>query len=443
MSSEGRVSRRMVEFLSHRGFLTLIGLLIVALCFAIGYIVLPSPPSTLTLSTGVEGGAYALFGERYREILSREKVHLDLLASSGSVENLRRLSDRSIRVDAGFVQDGTGSRAKAKSLVSLGAICYTPLWVFYRSPDVLADLSKLKGKKIAIGAEGSGVRRFAKDLLRASDAADPPTTLLDLQGAAANKALLQGEADAVMILGTEDNSLVRELLYTPSIKLMNFRRAEAYVRLFPALSHVVLPAGILALSKELPAEDVHLLAATTSLVVRKGLHPALIYLLLDAAVEIHSSAGWVNRRGEFPAAKELDFPSSTYAERFYKSGRPFLFDYLPFRVAIIVDRLVIVLLPVAFLFGPFIYIVTTIYGWRNRHKLYRWYRELKELEMQVTESLQPEEWERLRTRLDRIEASINNIRVPLAFFPDVYRLKDDVNLVRGKLARFIPAGTAP
>jgi hypothetical protein len=307
----------------------------------------------------------------------------------------------------------------------------------------LDDLSKLKGKKIAIGAEGSGVRRFAKDLLRASDAADPPTTLLDLQGAAANKALLQGEADAVMILGTEDNGLVKELLYTPSIKLMNFRRAEAYVRLFPSLSRVMLPAGILALSKELPAEDVHLLAATTSLVVRKDLHPALIYLLLDAAVEIHSSAGWVNRRGEFPAAKELDFPSSTYAERFYKSGRPFLFDYLPFRAAIIIDRLVIVLLPIAFLFGPVIYIVTTIYGWRNRRKLYRWYRELKELEMQVTESPQPEEWERLRTRLDRIEASINNIRVPLAFFPDVYRLKDDVNLVRGKLARFIPAGTAP
>jgi hypothetical protein len=103
---------------------------------------------------------------------------------------------------------------------------------------------------------------------------------------------------------------------------------------------------------------------------------------------------------------------------------------------------VIVLLPVAFLVGPAIYIATTLYGWRNRRKLYRWYRELKELEMQVTEGLRPEERERLRTRLDRIEASVNNIRVPLAFSPDVYRLKEDVNLVRGKLARFTPAGTA-
>jgi TRAP-type uncharacterized transport system substrate-binding protein len=443
MSSKKKIGRRMVESLSHRGLLTLIGLLlIVALCFAVGYIVLPPPPSTLTLSTGPEGGAYALFGERYREILSREKVHLHLLPSLGSVENLRRLSDRSIHVDAGFIQDGTGSRAEAKNLVSLGAICYSPLWVFYRSPDTLDDLSKLEGKKIAIGAEGSGVHRLARNLLRASDAADPPTKLLDLQGAAAIKALLQGKVDAVMILGTDDNAFVRELLYTPSIKLMNFKRAEAYARLFPALSHIVLPAGILALSRVLPAEDVHLLAATTSLIVRKDLHPALIYLLLDAAVEIHRGAGWVNRRGEFPVPKEVDFPSSTYAERFYKSGRPFLYDYLPFRMAIMLDLLVIVLLPVAFLVGPAIYIATTLYGWRNRRKLYRWYRELKELEMQVTEGLRPEERERLRTRLDRIEASVNNIRVPLAFSPDVYRLKEDVNLVRGKLARFTPASTA-
>jgi hypothetical protein len=287
------------------------------------------------------------------------------------------------------------------------------------------------------------VRKFTQDLLRASDAADPPTRLLDLQGAAANKALLEGQVDAVTIIGTEDNALVRELLYAPSVKLMSLRQAEAYARLFPVLSHVVLPAGILGFSRKLPGGDIHLLAATTSLIVRKDLHPALVYLLLDAAVETHSRAGWVNRRGEFPAPKELDFPSSTYAERFYKSGRPFLLDYLPFRVAVILDRLVIVLVPVAFLFGPLIYILTTMYAWRNRRKLYRWYRELKELEMEVTEDLRPEEAQRCRASLDRIETSINSIRVPVAFFPDVYRLKEHVHLVRGKLARFTPVGTTP
>ena len=444
MSSGRKTDRRIIEFVRHRGLLALIGLLlVVALCFVIGYTVFPSPPDTLVLSTGVQGGAYAVFGERYRSILSREKVRVQPLPSSGSVENLWRLSDGTSRVDAGFVQNGTGSPTEAKNLVSLGAICYSPFWVFYRSPDVLDDVSRLKGKKIAIGTEGSGVRRFAKDLLRATKAADPPTELLDLQGAAANKALLSGEVDAVMIIGTEDNALVRELLYSPSVKLMNLRQAEAYARLFPGLSHVVLPAGILDPSQKLPAEDIHLLAATTSLIVRKDLHPALVYLLLDAAVEIHSGAGWVNRRGEFPTPKELDFPSSPYADRFYKSGRPFLLDYLPFRMATIVDRLFIVILPIAFLIGPLIYVLTSLYTWRNRRKLYRWYRELKDLEMRVTENLQAEERERFEERLDRIENSVNNLRVPLAFFPDVYRLKEHVDMVRGKLARFNRPVTTP
>jgi len=444
MSSGRGISPRIIDSPNRRSLLVLIGpVLIVALCLVTGYVILRPPPDTLVLSAGVEGGAYALFGERYRTILSREKVHVRVLLSSGSVENLQRLKDKSLWVDAGFVQDGTGSPSEAKDLVSLGAICYSPLWVFYRSPDVLDDLSMLKGKRIAIGAPGSGVRKFAQALLSAADAADPPATLLDLQGAAANKALLEGQVDAVMIIGTEDNALVRELLYAPSVKLMSLRQAEAYARLFPALSHVVLPAGILGFSRKLPGGDIHLLAATTSLIVRKDLHPALVYLLLDAAVETHSRAGWVNRRGEFPAPKELDFPSSTYAERFYKSGRPFLLDYLPFRAAIILDRLVIVTVPVAFLFGPLIYILTTGYAWRNRRKLYRWYRELKELEMEVTEDLRPEEAQRRRASLDRIEASINSIRVPVAFFPDVYRLKEHVYLVRGKLARFTPSGTTP
>ena len=201
-----------------------------------------TPPDTLTLSTGFERGTYANFGEQYKKILAREKVRLKLIPSSGSVENLKRLGDRTLRVDAGFVQDGTSAPFETKGLVSLGAICYSPLWVFYRSQEAWDDLSKIRGKKIAIGPEGSGVRKFSLDLLKASGAAEPPTLLLDIPSAAANKALLQGTLDVVMIIGTEDNALVRELLYSEKIKLMSFKYAEAYARLFPALSHITLPA---------------------------------------------------------------------------------------------------------------------------------------------------------------------------------------------------------
>jgi len=379
MVQETKIRRRIISSISNHGLLViLVSVLFVALIsIIIAYHF--KAPDHLIMTTGFESGSYAIFGERYRQILARENIHLKLLLSSGSVENLQRLNDKSFNVDAGFVQDGTTSPSEANNLVSLGAIGNSPLWVFYRSQETFNYLSELKGKRIAIGPAGSGVRKFAIDLLKLNNSADPPTVLLDLSSAAANKALLAGTVDAVMILGAEDNALVKELLYNPKVKLMTFRQAEAYARLIPALSHVVLPRGVLDVSKKMPAQDIHLLAVTTSLIVRKDLHPALVYLLLDAAVEIHGNAGWVNKKGEFPSLKDLSFPSSNYAERFYKSGRPFLLDYLPFGIAAFVDRTILIMVPVAIILIPLIRSIPWLYSWRHRRKFYHWYRELKNL----------------------------------------------------------------
>jgi TRAP-type uncharacterized transport system substrate-binding protein len=435
MVQETKISRRIISLMSNHSLL--VSLISVSFVVLISIIIAYhfKVPDHLIMTTGFENGTYAIFGERYREILAREKINLELLPSSGSVENLRRLNDNSYRVDAGFVQDGMSSPSEAKNLVSLGAIGYSPLWVFYRSQETFNYLSELKGKRIAVGSEGSGVRKFAIDLLKLNNSAASPTALLDLSGAAANRAILAGMVDAVMMIGTEDNALVKELLYTPNVKLLSFRQAEACTRLIPALSHVVLPQGILDVSRKVPSEDVHLLAVTTSLIVRKDLHPALVYLLLDAAVEIHSNAGWVNKKGEFPSPRELSFPSSNYAERFYKSGRPLLLDYLPFGIAAFIDRTILILIPVAIILIPLIRSIPWLYSWRHRRKFYHWYRELKNLELEMMESPESEHISGYRERIDRIEASINRIPVPLAFFGEVYGLKEHVDLVRGKLIR--------
>ena len=435
MVQKTKIRSTIISSISDHGLLVILVSILLAALISIIIAYHFKSPDNLTMTTGFENGSYAIFGERYRQILEREKITLELLPSSGSIENLKRLNDKSYRVDAGFVQDGMSSPAEANNLVSLGAIGYSPLWVFYRGQETFNYLSELKGKRIAIGPEGSGVRKFAIDLLKLNNSADPPTVLLDLSSDAANKALLEGTVDAVMIIGAEDNALVKELLYAPKVKLMSFRQAEAYTRLIPALSHVVLPQGILDVSKKMPSQDVHLLSVTTSLIVRKDLHPALIYLLLDAAVEIHSDAGWVNKKGEFPTLKELSFPSSNYAERFYRSGRPFLLDYLPFGIAAFVDRTILFMFPVALILIPLIRSIPWVYSWRHRRKFYHWYRELKNLELEVMESSKLEDISGYHEKIDRIEASINRIPVPLAFFKEVYRLQEHVDLVRGKLIR--------
>jgi TRAP-type uncharacterized transport system substrate-binding protein len=430
--------RRKTKDISTRELLVIgIPTLVMALIvFGIAYhYVLPAPPRKVVMTTGMEGGSFAAFGELYREALAQDQVDLELQPSSGSVENLKRLLDKSISVDVGFVQGGTGSAAEAANLVSLGAICYTPLWAFYRSDETYDDLSQLKGKRMTIGPEGSGIRKFALDLLKAAHAAGPPTLLLDLTMTAAAQALMDGKVDVVITFGTVDNALVQKLLYAPGVRLMNFSQAEAYTRRFPGLSHVIFPKGILDLEKRIPASDIHLLATTTNLIVRESLHPAVVYLLLNAAVEIHGGSGWLHKAGEFPTLKSQDFHLSDEAERFYKSGRPFLMNYLPFRLAVFVERMIRIVLPVGIVLLPLLRVIPWLYTWRNRSKFYRWYGELKYLEFEITERPQPDLIGDYQSRLNRIEASVSKVNVPLAFYDEIYTLREHIEFVRRKIAQ--------
>ncbi len=393
----------------------------------------PVPPRTMTMTTGMEGGSYAVLGERYRQVLARNGIQLRLLPSSGSVENLARLRDESKPVDLGFVQGGIGKPEAASRLVSLGSVFYSPLWVFYRSDATLDDLSQLRGKRISIGPEGSGVRRFSVYLLKAAGVSGPDTELLELSMADAGKAILSNRLDAVMAFGSADSALVQELINAPGIQLMSFSQAEAYARLFPSLSHVVLPKGVLNPARRFPAADIHLLAPTTNLIARSQLHPALVYLLLEAAAEIHGGAGWVHRAGEFPALKTQDFPISEQAERYYKSGGSVLYDYLPFWVATFVERMVLLLIPLGVVLIPLIGIMPWIYTWRNRSKYYPWYRRLRELEDDLRTDPAPEQIDGYRQRLDRIAEAVGRLRVGVAFYDELYLLQEHIASVRREL----------
>jgi len=437
------MGRQKIRELPPRYFWNLLAgiLLTVVGFFWVSYhFVRPIPPHTLVMTTGMEGGSYAVLGERYRQVLARDGIMLRLLPSSGSVENLRRLKEEPRNVDVGFVQGGIGMGKveTSSNLVSLGSIFYSPLWVFYRGDDPLDDLSQLRGKRVSIGPEGSGVRKFSLDLLKTAGASDSPTEMFEYSIGDAAKAIREGRVDAVMTFGSADSAVVLELFTAPGIHLMSFSQAEAYTRLFPNLSHVILPKGILNPARRFPAADIHLLAPTTNLIARRSLHPALVYLLLEAAVEIHGGAGWVHSAGEFPALKTQDFPISDQAQRYYKSGGSLLYDYLPFWAATFVDRMILILIPLGVVLIPLVGILPWIYTWRNRSKYYRWYRELKDLEEEMRTGSKPEHFEGYRERLDRIEDAVSRIRVAVAFYDEIFLLQENVQAVRQKLARLVP-----
>ncbi len=395
----------------------------------------PAPPHVLVLSSGGEGGAYQLFSARYKAILARNYIELKELPSPGAVENLRRLRDEQSPVDVAFLQGGVGMGQDTAGLVSLGSLYPEPLWVFYRGQENVERLLQLRGKRIGVGAEGSGTRKLAQEMLEAEGIATAPTRLLPVSGLEAVAALQKGEVDAVFLVGGAQSGAVWSLLFSEGVKLMSFARADAYARRYPFLEKVVLPAGAIDLARDLPARDVTLVAPIATLVAREDTHPALINLLLQAAAEVHAEPGLFQKPRQFPNATAVDFPLSPEASRFYTSGKPFLQRYLPFWLATFIDRMLVMLIPLLALALPLVKLAPVLYGWRIRSRIFRCYGELKFLEAELEAEGARQGAPAWLERLERVERVANAIRTPQAFMDQLYTLRGHIDLVRHKLER--------
>jgi hypothetical protein len=262
----------------------------------------------------------------------------------------------------------------------------------------------------------------------------PPTVLLDLAGQEAADALVAGTIDAAFLSGDSATPRVmRALRQAKGVELMSFRQANGYVRRLPFLSRFTLPEGAMDLGGNYPPTTFRLVGPTVELIARNTLHPALSDLLISAAQGVHGTAGLFRDAGEYPAPLERDFPISADAERYYKSGAQFLYRHLPFWLASLVDRLLVVLLPLAVLIVPAMRIVPALYSWRVRSRIYRWYGALISIERAMLKESAPEEREAILARLDEIEDSVNGIKTPLSFADQLYVLREHIGWVRHRL----------
>ena len=418
-------------------------LLALAAGFYIAFLfVEPAPPGRLVLATGGENGAYHHFGSAYREILAEENVSLELKTSSGSIENLDLLTAAESEVHVAFVQGGTGDPAAYPGLRALASVYFEPLWVFTRGAQRITRLSELRGKLIAAGAEGSGTRRVALSLLEANGLAAAPTRLLAIGGAEAAEALNRGSVDAAFFVAGARSQLVTQLLRNDGLQVMSFARAQGYAQALPSLSTVTLHEGAIDFGADIPLVDTHLLAPAATLVAREDLHPALVELLLRAAVKTHREGGLFEAPGAFPSARFLDFPLNEEARRYLERGPSFLNRILPFWAANFVERMVVMLIPLITLLVPLMRFLPPLYRWRIRSRIYRWYKELRAIDAAAQVSIEAAEQARLAGQLDRIEAEVKRVSVPLSYAESLYHLRLHIELLRDKLKE-TAAGETP
>jgi TRAP-type uncharacterized transport system substrate-binding protein len=428
-------------------------LLVTLLLLAGAYFLLdPAPPGRVVIATGPEQSDYAEFGKRYAAELKRYGIEVVQKSTQGSSENRRLLRDPAQTVDLAFVRGGSSDAARAADeekggapLVSLGSLYLEPVWLFYRS-DVakrlnreatLTQLASLRGWRVNVGARGSGVTGLVAKLLHANGMERESLIESRLEQTPAVVALLAGELDAVVLAATPESLMVQMLLQTPGVKLFEFSQAEAYARRLPFLTPTVLPRGVMDLAGNMPARDLPMIATTTSLVAREGTHPALLQLFVQAAHKIHGGTGWLARAGQFPSPQNAELPLAKEAERYYRNGPPLLQRYLPFWLANLIDRMWVVLVSIIAVLIPLARVVPPLYEFRVRSRVFRWYRQLREIEDSLrTDKASPAE---LLGEVNKLDAKAQHITVPLSYADELYSLRSHIQLVRERLV----SATAP
>jgi TRAP-type uncharacterized transport system substrate-binding protein len=431
--------------LSVRDLLVTFGPFIVLALVLLGlayWVLDPTPPPKVVLATGTDQGAYAEFGKRYAQIMKGYGVTVELRATQGAAENLQLLRDAKSGVDIAFVQGGADELPRVQdeddsTLVSLGSLFYEPVWLFYRSEaaqrllkaDALTALAQLQGWRLNIGAPGSGVPNLMTKLIEANRIDPAALTLVRKTATPAVVDLIAGDVDALVFASAPESLLVQMLLQTPGIALFDFGQADAYSRRFAFLAPVTLPRGVVDLARDLPPRDVRLVAPTATLVARKGTHPALIQLFVQAAQQIHGGAGWFQRKGEFPNATATEEPLAKEAQRFYANGTPVLQRYLPFWLANLIERMWPVLVTIVAILIPLSRMLPPLYQFRIRSRIFRWYAQLREVEDAVGKRPAAE----LLGELDAIESRVESVTVPLSYADELYSLRSHIQMVGNRL----------
>lgn len=391
------------------------------------------PPRRIVMASGNQDGAYYRFAEQYAKALKTAGITLEVRATQGSVENLKLLQDESTDVNLALIQTGIADPENVDSLQALCSLYREPLWIFYRGDDPLTRLTQLAGQRVAIGAEGSGTRAVALQLLTANGLDQQQATLMDVGGSDSADALENEEIDAAFFVAGVDAGYIQRLLHAPGIKLAELIHADAYQRRFRFLSAITIPAGLLDVRQNIPETDTTMIAPAAMLVAHKSLHPALVPLLLKVATRIHRSGDILAPTGEFPSASFTDIPMSEDAERYFRVGPPVLQRILPFWLASLVDRLKIMIIPLAMLMMPLLRIAPPLVRWQTRRKIYMWYSQLQKIDQQSIHGMSAAEADQALENLNTLEHQIANVGVPLSYMEEYYNLRLHLNLVRARV----------
>lgn len=416
--------------------ITALFIVLAFLIFLVLNFLIPAPPKKLVMVTGSQSGAYYAVGLMFKRELAQYGITLDVRETSGSLENLALISEKNSGVDLALVQSGIGHSESYPNLESLASLFNEPLWIAF-NPLAFKDLgrepraiSDLKNKKVSVGIPGSGSFQLNEAVLKLNEISITDKNFIQLNNDEAFAALKLGEIDALMMVLAPEAELSQKIINEPSINLMSIEQAYGYSSRLSYVKPLVIMPGVLSIAKDLPASQKITIAPVAEIVAKKDLNAATIYLLMKISKKYFSKSGMLRTENEFPANAGLSFSLNEDADNYLKSGPSFLFQYLPFWVAVWVDRMLKLSVPLLAIFIPLFNLIPSISDYRKKLRFANIYRDLKMIEQAMGDH---QDQEKLSNQLTDIDQRARELKVSDFHTKDIYDLRMHIDAVRMRL----------
>lgn len=285
----------------------------------------------LNIATGGTAGTYYPLGGALAELLNQNIKNMNASAQStgASVANVNMLKDGS--VDLAFIQNDIAYYAangtemfkdnKVESLRGIAAL-YPETVQFVTTQDKgIKSIADLKGKKVAVGASGSGAEANARQILGAYGITYDDIDVQYLSFGEAADALKDGNVDVGVVVAGFPTAAIQDLAANKSAALVTIdgEHADQLIKKYPYFTKITVPKGTYPGQEE----DVETVAVKCVIVTTDKLSDDLggeivkaIYEHLDRMKAAHAVGKYITKD---TALEGMSIKMNAGAEKYLKS----------------------------------------------------------------------------------------------------------------------------
>jgi TRAP transporter TAXI family solute receptor len=293
--------------------------------------------STIVIEAGPKGGFFETTAILIQSELKQYDINSTIVRREDTLKIIEDVNDEKSPVEIGFVAQDIGNR-EYPEVTAVATIAMEPLFIFCSESLKVKNLQDLKGLRLAVSSPGSGTRAVAELILGVYGVTSQNTTFLPITLGESREAVRNNLVDAAFFLLPPGNKMISELALDPKLRILSLPQADALASNLGFVRHVTIHEGGFDYVRNIPSQDIQLVAIPVTLVIKKDLKPAIV-TMVTRLVQIHFQNGTlVSQPGELLAIHAPSIPVNIHAESVLKNGLPYVYRALPFSFAALIDH---------------------------------------------------------------------------------------------------------